>query len=497
MRVNPNAYTAAHSPSNPKSDKTAPSRTPHINQAPSSPFDTSGPKPALTAKPQTSNKTDSPLKSIPRNPDLETVQQEEQQRIGSLLRPGSPQDYVNNKLRQAFDPGNRKHLDPEHTYLGYYHDGKLTIGGSMTDFAMSQGLEGAPDGVSDEQLQFFVPHRDVTPKFDESGKAELNAVDVEPTDIKPSSVRGFSWINDYHDNYVNALKAQYLTSMPDMQGNFKINFLRSGEQEQNLGLIKPEDQRIILRAMGYEGHERFSDLKPEDLNQKAPKSDIQISPLTINGHESIGTLVMTDEKTGRTVLYLAGNKGPFHGFASRDEMWNSLADKLKDPAAQRNLASYFSGTSAEMRDQLKEIGEKGAAATRDQLSFPSTRIPPGQDLSYYMVDKAWRGLEDMADQKLVTQGEVQRGEWADAWHKADKMLSVVFKVAEAIPGAKIGATTGDVISSLMGVGFAGYRGSVAVREQERDEAREEMFDAFKDLFTSFRPEVEMSKKPSL
>jgi hypothetical protein len=376
-----------------------------------------------------------------------------------------PTTYVSDKLNDTFDPDGSKQLDPEKTYVGYHKDGKVVLGGSMLKYAATQTLEGAPDGKSPEELSFFKLKPGAQSRINEEGSTTVDAGEVEQySDLSPDQVRAFSWKKDYHDAYSHELDDNFQKLGPALEGNFKINYLQKLEQEHDAGLLSDDDRRIAQRAMGLQGGELYSQLGAKDLEDTAPQSDIKISPLTIGGHQAVNALVMSDKQTGRTVLYLGGMKGPFHSFANTDQMKNWLSDKLKSPETARDLARYFPDAAKEMPELFKQMGEQGSARASELLDFPDAQIPPGHGIGHYEVNKNQGVLQRIADESLVTQGEVQRGEFADAMHKALGFLEPLF-----LMGGSRGLATGFV-GKLGEFGFDLWRHHVAIRSDERNES---------------------------
>jgi hypothetical protein len=285
--------------------------------------------------------------------------------------PPSSQAVLSKWLKQALKEKYGQDIDPDHTYLAtlnYDKNGSsgsaLVPGNVERKVSLTQAFQQSAQGNAQGNTQgptYEGVYRESQPQRYDAGTQ---------LPIRPEDLRTLMQKNDPNAivrSQLNAFWKQNEASYPD---NLRGSLLKSALQDIPVTASKQT---------------KPGDLRPEDLGVVAGMVDansashVETNRLMIDGHIATDVLVGQDTKSGRTVLYMPGDKTPLHGFDSKQELDAWLAADIKDPARRQALASHFPE-----RDRQDDTSASPTRSGVDSVlsgvaAYPKPYAPPGGD----------------------------------------------------------------------------------------------------------------------
>ncbi|SQF98355.1 leucine rich repeat domain protein [Paucimonas lemoignei] len=122
----------------------------------------------------------------------------------------------------------------------------------------------------------------------------------------------------------------------------KAAFVRAALMQVHEQTLSKADQQLALEAAGLDPSQRWEDMTPEMLSRPfASAGHIVVSPLKVHHYSATDILLIQNQNTRRTILYIPGNSSPLHGFADEHEVSDWLAVQCREPVKRQVLATHF------------------------------------------------------------------------------------------------------------------------------------------------------------
>lgn len=142
----------------------------------------------------------------------------------------------------------------------------------------------------------------------------------------------------YHE-YLEQLLATHAQYFPVLA---KAAYLKAAFYQAREKTLSQADQLLAFEAVGLSLSQRWETLTPETLAQPFPApSHVVVSPLKVHHYSATDILLIKDQRTQRTLLYIPGNSSPLQGFESEHQVARWLATQCREPVKRLALAAHF------------------------------------------------------------------------------------------------------------------------------------------------------------
>jgi hypothetical protein len=204
--------------------------------------------------------------------------------------------------------------------------------------------------------------------YDETG----HLIQPKKVNVSVDEYKQFVWNADIYTHYNKELNNYLDKNTEALTTQARGVYLYSANKQVNERSISQEGYRLAMRAAGVPETTRWDTLQPDDLKQShGPDSQVEVRPLGLGeGATSNNAQVITDKKTGHTLLYLPGNSSPLHEFQSGQQMQQWIVDQVRDPSQRQHFLDYFS------IDARKEIAGGSPAVDLDTFLAGVAETPP-------------------------------------------------------------------------------------------------------------------------
>ena len=161
-------------------------------------------------------------------------------------------------------------------------------------------------------------------------------------DISPDLFKQF--INETHlpsqyHAYLEQLLATHGQYFPVLAKAAYLKAVFYQVQEQTLS---EADRQLALEAVGLSSSQSWETLTPAKLSEKfAAASHIVVSPLKVHHYTATDILLIQDQRSRRTLVYIPGNSSPLHGFENQHKVAEWLACQCREPSKRLALATHF------------------------------------------------------------------------------------------------------------------------------------------------------------
>ena len=168
--------------------------------------------------------------------------------------------------------------------------------------------------------------------------------------IRAEDLQSFVWGLHFHHRYVGQLDTFWKERFDLYQRAIKINFIAACNGQVRQGSLSEAGRHIAWQVAG--------------LIPRPPS--VRVALLNVYGYVSTSLLCLQDLNRHRTLLYIPGNRYPFHEFDDTTSMQHWFATQCKDHATRNALLQHFS--PADWPDGLDFSGVR--TALKGLAKFP-------------------------------------------------------------------------------------------------------------------------------
>ncbi|MDZ5601608.1 mannosyltransferase [Pseudomonas sp. RP23018S] len=144
--------------------------------------------------------------------------------------------------------------------------------------------------------------------------------------VRAEDLQSFIWGLHFHQRYIGQLDTYWKARFDLYQRAIKINFIAACNRQVSQGSLTDAGRRIIWQVAG--------------LVPRPPQ--LRIAMLNVYGYVSTSILCLQDSSTDRTLLYIPGNRYPFHEFDDTASLQHWFATQCQDAATRNALLQHFS-----------------------------------------------------------------------------------------------------------------------------------------------------------
>lgn len=256
--------------------------------------------------------------------------------------------------------------------------------------------------------------------------------------IRAEEFQGFIWSLHFHKSYKALLDKYWQDNLELYRRALKINFIAACNRQVSHASLSEPGRQLAWQAAG---------LLP------ASHAPLRLSMLNVYGYASSSILCLHNAHTGLTLLYIPGNRYPFHEFADRPTLQRWFAEQCRDSAKRKALLQCFSPADwpdglefSGARTALKGLGvyPKAYRLSTQRPGFTASGVWPPEDIVDYRAERyspplsgelfaylarlrQKRSYAD-ADSQIVSNHQIDKANWTNYLNVALGMLAPVAMV---------------------------------------------------------------------
>ncbi|MFS0826425.1 dermonecrotic toxin domain-containing protein [Pseudomonas phoenicis] len=275
--------------------------------------------------------------------------------------------------------------------------------------------------------------------------------------IRAEDFQSFIWGLQFHHRYIAQLDAFWNERFDFYQRAVKINFIAACNEQVHHGSLSEAGRLMAWQTAA--------------LIARDPH--LRISLLNVYGYVSTSILCLHQGDSDRTLLYIPGNRYPFHEFVSKNAMRDWVAAQCQDDLKRNALLQHFSPADwpdgldfSGLRTALRGLGvyprrhrlpsdhpgfaTSGVWQPHEIVDYRAEHYSPAIEGDVFLHIARWhqkRSYTD-ADSQIVSNHQIDKANWTNYLKIAMGML---LPVAMAIPALSPLLAVGGLAEFTLGL----------------------------------------------
>ncbi len=345
-----------------------------------------------------------------------------------------------------------KTVDPDHLYLNTFSAAQS----SRTSFTGWEHADSPNTSISLTQLllrNFGATMQEMLPSdlqlnagVYRAGKGEAFYGAPNEFPLSVAALRDAIWAEDFQTRVQDRLRDFWKDHFQDVRILVEAQFLAEVARAKEEMLLSPEGH-ALARSVSVDLADPQSGISLSVLGKSAvPAEDTIVRRLDINGYASSDILLLSD-KSGRTILYLPGEKKALHEFQSEDALKEWIRLQAASRKGRKMLERHFSLYCRQdgvwytgVRNALKKLG---TGAWQSGINTRNYRV--SGDVFHVLANNMRARSNSDADTLIKSDSEVSRDRWLE---QIQTFNDVFWPVTMLVPGLEGAFLVGNLGSEL-------------------------------------------------